>query len=64
MQTLLRAFQCDCFLMLVRYNGMAYNAASQRTAYKSDIRPRAAFNDSYKSQSVEGRQSNQIFNYV
>lgn len=50
--------------MLVRYSGMAYNAASQHTAYKSDFRPRAAFNDSYKSHSVEGRQSNQRFDYV
>lgn len=50
--------------MLVRYNGMAYNAASQHVAYKSHIRPRGAFNDSYKAQSVEGRQSNQIFDYV
>ncbi|XP_035502667.1 claudin-18 isoform X2 [Scophthalmus maximus] len=47
-----------------RYDGMAYKAASQHTMYKSDIRPRPAYNDSYKAHSVDGRQSNQRFDYV
>ncbi|XP_071373729.1 claudin-18-like [Centroberyx affinis] len=46
-----------------RYDGMAYKAASHHTIYKSDSRPRQ-FNESYKAQSVEGRQSNQRFDYV
>ncbi|XP_078114316.1 claudin-18-like [Sander vitreus] len=46
------------------YDGMAYKAASHHTIYKSDTRPRPAINDSYKAQSVEGRQSNQRFDYV
>ncbi|GAA6217737.1 claudin-18 [Lates calcarifer] len=47
-----------------RYDGMAYKAASHHTVYKSDIRSRPAYNDSYKAQSVDGRQSNQRFDYV
>ncbi|TKS74111.1 Claudin-18 [Collichthys lucidus] len=47
-----------------RYDGMAYKPASQHTVYKSDIRPRPAYNDSYKAQSVDGRQSTQKFDYV
>ncbi|XP_044055205.1 claudin-18-like isoform X1 [Siniperca chuatsi] len=47
-----------------RYDGMAYKAASQHTTYKADTRPRPAYNDSYKAQSMEGRQSNQRFDYV
>ncbi|KAM3620407.1 uncharacterized protein V6R79_022797 [Siganus canaliculatus] len=47
-----------------QYNGMAYKAASQHTAYKSDVRSRPVHNDSYKAHSVEGRQSNQRFDYV
>ncbi|XP_068175994.1 claudin-18-like isoform X2 [Antennarius striatus] len=47
-----------------RYDGMAYKAASQHTYYKSDPRPRPVYNDSYKAQSVDGRQSNQRFDYV
>uniref|UniRef100_A0A665W6E4 Claudin 18 n=1 Tax=Echeneis naucrates TaxID=173247 RepID=A0A665W6E4_ECHNA len=47
-----------------KYNGMAYKAASHHTIYKSDTRPRPAYNDSYKAQSVDGRQSNQRFDYV
>ncbi|XP_076583139.1 claudin-18-like [Chaetodon auriga] len=47
-----------------RYDGMAYKAASQHTAYKSDIRPRPVYNDSYKAQSMDGRHSNQRFDYV
>ncbi|KAM7410557.1 hypothetical protein PAMA_001811 [Pampus argenteus] len=47
-----------------RYDGMAYKAASQHTTYKSDVRPRTVYNDSYKAQSVDGRQSNQRFDYV
>ncbi|XP_029355978.1 claudin-18-like [Echeneis naucrates] len=47
-----------------QYNGMAYKAASHHTIYKSDTRPRPAYNDSYKAQSVDGRQSNQRFDYV
>ncbi|KAK5869294.1 hypothetical protein PBY51_024024 [Eleginops maclovinus] len=46
-----------------RYDGMAYKAASHHTIYKSDTRPRPAFNDSYKAHSVDGR-SNQRFDYV
>uniref|UniRef100_A0A8C9ZK34 Claudin 18 n=1 Tax=Sander lucioperca TaxID=283035 RepID=A0A8C9ZK34_SANLU len=46
------------------YDGMAYKAASHHTIYKSDTRPRPAINDSYKAQSMEGRQSNQRFDYV
>ncbi|XP_034737060.1 claudin-18-like [Etheostoma cragini] len=46
------------------YDGMAYKAASHHTIYKSDTRPRPAINDSYKAQSVEGRHSNQRFDYV
>nr|URX57494.1 claudin 18a [Lateolabrax maculatus] len=47
-----------------RYDGMAYKAASQHTIYKTDPRPRPAYNDSYKAQSMDGRQSNQRFDYV
>ncbi|KAM3849536.1 claudin-18-like [Diretmus argenteus] len=47
-----------------RYDGMAYKAASHHTIYKSEPRPRQNFNDSYKAHSVEGRQSNQRFDYV
>ncbi|XP_029286395.1 claudin-18-like [Cottoperca gobio] len=47
-----------------RYDGMAYKAASHPTIYKSDTRSRPAYNDSYKVQSVDGRQSNQRFDYV
>ncbi|KAM3849542.1 claudin-18-like [Diretmus argenteus] len=47
-----------------RYDGTAYKAASHHTIYKSDPRPRQNFNDSYKAHSVEGRQSNQRFDYV
>ncbi|XP_022047671.1 claudin-18 [Acanthochromis polyacanthus] len=47
-----------------RYDGMAYKAASQHTMYKSDTRSRPVYNDSYKAQSVDGRQSNQRFDYV
>ncbi|KAI3369079.1 hypothetical protein L3Q82_026045, partial [Scortum barcoo] len=46
-----------------RYDAMAYKAASQHTIYKSD-RPRPTYNDSYKAQSMDGRQSNQRFDYV
>ncbi|XP_035509810.1 claudin-18-like [Morone saxatilis] len=46
-----------------RYDGMAYKAASQHTMYKSDTRPRPAYNDSYRAQSMDGRQ-NQKFDYV
>ncbi|XP_032380999.1 claudin-18 isoform X1 [Etheostoma spectabile] len=46
------------------YDGMTYKAASHHTIYKSDTRPRPAINDSYKAQSVEGRHSNQRFDYV
>ncbi|KAA8589266.1 hypothetical protein FQN60_012631, partial [Etheostoma spectabile] len=45
------------------YDGMTYKAASHHTIYKSDTRPRPAINDSYKAQSVEGRHSNQRFDY-
>ncbi|XP_076014914.1 claudin-18-like [Genypterus blacodes] len=47
-----------------RYDGMAYKAASQHTIYKSDIRPQHGYNDSYRAQSADGRQSNQKFDYV
>ncbi|XP_039984978.1 claudin-18-like isoform X2 [Xiphias gladius] len=47
-----------------RYDGMAYKAASHHTIYKSDTRPHPAYNDSYKAQSMDGRQSNQRFDYV
>ncbi|CAK6956279.1 claudin-18-like [Scomber scombrus] len=47
-----------------RYDGMAYKAASHHTVYKSETRPRTAYNDSYKAQSMDGRQSNQRFDYV
>uniref|UniRef100_A0A3Q1HGS9 Claudin n=1 Tax=Acanthochromis polyacanthus TaxID=80966 RepID=A0A3Q1HGS9_9TELE len=47
-----------------KYDGMAYKAASQHTMYKSDTRSRPVYNDSYKAQSVDGRQSNQRFDYV
>ncbi|XP_023281721.1 claudin-18-like isoform X1 [Seriola lalandi dorsalis] len=47
-----------------RYDGMAYKAASVHTIYKSDTRPHPAYNDSYKAQSVGGKQSNQRFDYV
>lgn len=50
--------------MLTRYDGMAYKAASHHTIYKSDIGPRPAYNDSYKAQSAEGRQTSQKFDYV
>ncbi|XP_049443958.1 claudin-18-like isoform X2 [Epinephelus fuscoguttatus] len=46
-----------------RYDGMAYKAPSHHTIYKSD-RPRPAYNDSYKAQSMDGPQSNQRFDYV
>ncbi|XP_047443541.1 claudin-18-like [Mugil cephalus] len=45
-----------------RYDGMAYKAASQHTTYRQDTRPRTQYNDSYKAQSVDGR--NQRFDYV
>ncbi|XP_037325754.1 claudin-18-like isoform X2 [Pungitius pungitius] len=47
-----------------RFDGMAYKAASHHTIYKTEARPRAAFNDSYKAQSADGRMSNQKFDYV
>ncbi|XP_037626375.1 claudin-18-like isoform X1 [Sebastes umbrosus] len=47
-----------------RYDGMAYKASSHHTVYKSDTRPRQNYNDSYKAQSMDGRQSNQRFDYV
>ncbi|XP_045906069.1 claudin-18-like isoform X2 [Micropterus dolomieu] len=47
-----------------RYDGMAYKVGSQHTVYKTDTRPRTTYNDSYKAQSMEGRQSNQRFDYV
>ncbi|XP_036969482.1 claudin-18-like isoform X1 [Acanthopagrus latus] len=47
-----------------RYDGMAYKAASQHTIYKSDTRSRPAYNDSYKAHSMDGRQTNQRFDYV
>lgn len=54
----------DYSLIFSRYDGMAYKAASQHTIYKSDTRPRPAYNDSYKAQSMDGRQTNQRFDYV
>ncbi|XP_034035021.1 claudin-18-like isoform X1 [Thalassophryne amazonica] len=45
-----------------RYDGMSYKAPSH--IYKVDSRARPAYHDSYKAQSVEGRQSNQRFDYV
>ncbi|XP_026201974.1 claudin-18 [Anabas testudineus] len=47
-----------------RYDGMAYKAASHHTIYKSEVGPRPAYNDSYKAQSAEGRQTSQRFDYV
>ncbi|KAF7655860.1 hypothetical protein LDENG_00048890 [Lucifuga dentata] len=47
-----------------RYDGMAYKAPSQHTLYKTDTRPRPVYNDSYRAQSMDGRQSNQKFDYV
>lgn len=48
-----------------RYDGIAYKANSQHTQmYRQDTRPRTAYNDSYKGQSVDSKQSNQRFNYV
>ncbi|XP_068446062.1 claudin-18-like [Clinocottus analis] len=47
-----------------QYDGMAYKAASHNTIYKTDPRSRPAYHDSYKAQSVEGRMSNQRFDYV
>ncbi|XP_028260633.1 claudin-18-like isoform X2 [Parambassis ranga] len=47
-----------------RYDGMAYKAASQHTMYKPDSRARPVYNDSYRAPSVDGRQSNQKFDYV
>ncbi|XP_068563282.1 claudin-18-like isoform X2 [Cebidichthys violaceus] len=51
-----------------RYDGMAYKASSHHTIYKtdprSDPRSRPAFNDSYNARSVDGRMSNQRFDYV
>ncbi|XP_074493122.1 claudin-18-like isoform X2 [Sebastes fasciatus] len=47
-----------------RYDGMAYKASSHHTVYKPDTRPRQNYNDSYKAQSMDGRQSNQKFDYV
>ncbi|XP_054459384.1 claudin-18-like [Anoplopoma fimbria] len=47
-----------------RYDGMAYKTASQPTIYKTDPRPRPARNESYMAHSVEGRMSNQRFDYV
>lgn len=47
-----------------RYDGMAYKAPSHHTIYKTDPRSQPAYNNSYRAQSVEGRQSNQKFDYV
>ncbi|XP_039463185.1 claudin-18 isoform X2 [Oreochromis aureus] len=47
-----------------RYDGMAYKAASQNTMYRPDTRSRPVYNDSYKAQSMDGRQTNQRFDYV
>ncbi|KAK9519859.1 hypothetical protein VZT92_022562 [Zoarces viviparus] len=55
-----------------RYDGMAYKASTQQTIYKTDPRSnsrydpksRPAINDSYKAHSVDGRMSNQRFDYV
>ncbi|XP_030578845.1 claudin-18-like [Archocentrus centrarchus] len=46
------------------YDGMAYKAASQSAMYRSDTRSRPVYNDSYKAQSMDGRQANQRFDYV
>ena len=46
-----------------RYNGMGYKAPSQRTGYRSEVRPQTNYNASYKANSVEGRP-NQRFDYV
>ncbi|KAK0138671.1 Claudin-18 [Merluccius polli] len=45
------------------YNGMGYKAPSQRTGYRSEVRPQTNYNASYKANSVEGRP-NQRFDYV
>ncbi|XP_063323358.1 claudin-18-like [Pelmatolapia mariae] len=47
-----------------RYDGMAYKAASQNTMYRPDTRSRPVYNDSYKAPSMDGRQTNQRFDYV
>ncbi|XP_005919845.1 claudin-18 isoform X1 [Haplochromis burtoni] len=47
-----------------RYDGMAYKAASQNTMYRPDTRSRPVYNDSYKAQSTDERQTNQRFDYV
>ncbi|KAM8873940.1 claudin-18-like isoform 1-T1 [Spinachia spinachia] len=47
-----------------QYNGMSYKASSHHTIYKTEARPRPAFNDSYRAQSADGRMSNQKFDYV
>ncbi|XP_005727336.1 claudin-18 [Pundamilia nyererei] len=47
-----------------RYDGMAYKAASQNTMYRPDTRSRPVYNDSYKAQSMDERQTNQRFDYV
>ncbi|TNN39679.1 Claudin-18 [Liparis tanakae] len=44
-----------------RYDGMAYKAASHQTMYKTDPRSRPA--QSYRAPSVDGRMSNQKFDY-
>nr|XP_040039231.1 claudin-18-like isoform X1 [Gasterosteus aculeatus aculeatus] len=47
-----------------RYDGMAYKASSHHTIYRTDPKPRPAFNDSYRAHSADGRMSNQKFDYV
>ncbi|XP_029905880.1 claudin-18-like [Myripristis murdjan] len=47
-----------------RYDGATYKPASHHTIYRTDPRPRQTYNDSYKAQSMDGRQSNQRFDYV
>ncbi|KAG7260480.1 hypothetical protein CRUP_026390 [Coryphaenoides rupestris] len=46
-----------------RYDGMAYKAPSQRTGYRSEVRPQPSYNASYKASSMEARP-NQRFDYV
>ncbi|XP_064792236.1 claudin-18-like [Oncorhynchus masou masou] len=42
--------------------GMAYKPASQHTTvYKANTRPRTAYDDSFRAQSMDGRQSNQQY---
>ncbi|XP_026783116.1 claudin-18-like isoform X1 [Pangasianodon hypophthalmus] len=60
---ILLCLACRGLMPEKRYEGTAYKPATQSGIYRSEGYPKT-YNSSYKAHSIDGRQSNQRFDYV